>query len=116
VPKKSIIVGVALVALGIIVTFASDSESATSLIPALVGIVLVALGLVAHLKPDLAHHMMHAAAAVAALSILASAGSLIGRGSTGWALIAQVGTVLLCGAFLYAAIVSFRAARASRAG
>ena len=111
--QKSIIVGVVLVALGLIVTFASGSESVTSLIPAMLGALLVVLGLVARAKPDLARHMMHLAAAVAALAVLGSLGSLIGRGGTGWALFAQVGTVLLCGAFLYAAITAFRTARGS---
>ena len=113
--QRSIIVGAALIALGLIVTFASDSESVTSMIPAFVGAIFVGLGIVARAKPQFAHHTMHLAAALAGLAIPGSLGSLVGRGSTGWALIAQAGTVALCGAFLYFAIVSFRAARAARA-
>ena len=85
--------GVVLAAVGIVITIASDSESATSLIPAFIGAVFVGLGLLARAKPDLNHHVMHAAAALALLGVLGSLGSAIGRGSEGWALIAQLATI-----------------------
>lgn len=113
-PQRSIIVGVILVALGIVATFASSSESFTSLIPSILGALFIVLGLVARAKPDLSHHMMHGVAGISALAILGSLGSLVGRGSTGWALFAQVATVVLCGALLYFAIDSFRQARRAR--
>ncbi len=114
-PTRSIMVGVALIVLGVFVTIASDSGSVTSLIPAFVGVVFVALGVLARFKPGLSHHAMHGSAAIAMLAILGSLGSLVGRGSTGWALFAQAVTVVLCGAFLYVAIISFREARRARA-
>ncbi|MEM8708533.1 MAG: hypothetical protein AAGE98_18860 [Actinomycetota bacterium] len=112
--KNAIIAGAVLIVTGIVVTIASDSESATSLIPAFVGAVFVGLGLLAQAKPDLNHHVMHAAAAVALLAVLGSIGSAIGRGSTGWALFAQLVTIVVLGGFLYLAIQSFRAARLAR--
>ena len=111
---KSIIAGAVLVVVGILVTVASDSSSATSLIPAFIGVVFVAIGLIGRAKPDLNKHLMHAAAAVALLAILGSLGSAIGRGSTGWALFAQLATVVVLGGFLFFAVQSFRAARLAR--
>jgi hypothetical protein len=112
--RVSIITGLALIALGILVTVASDSESVTSLIPAFIGVLYVVLGLAGTAKPSVNHHLMHAAAALSVLAILGSAGSLIGRGAAGWALLAQVGTVLIAGFFLALAVRSFRAARRGR--
>jgi hypothetical protein len=111
---KSIVAGFVLVVVGVIGTIASDSESVTSLIPAFIGAVLAVLGLVARAKPDLNHHLMHAAAALALLALLGSLGSAIGRGSSGWALAAQVATIVVCGVFVYFAVQSFRAARLAR--
>lgn len=109
--QKTIITGSTLIILGIVVSTISGSGSITSYIPSLVGLVFLALGLVARAKPDLTHHLMHASAAVALIAILASLGSLIGRGSTGWALFSQLATVAICAAFLFAAVQSFRSAR-----
>lgn len=103
-----------LVVVGVIVTLVSDSGSATSLIPAFIGVLFVVLGLVGRAKPDLNKHLMHAAAALALLAILGSLGSAIGRGSTGWALFAQVVTIVVMGGFLFLAIQSFKAARLAR--
>lgn len=112
--KQTMISGALLMILGGVVTVLSESDSITSLIPSFIGAVLVALGLLAQRKPDLSHHMMHGAAAVALLAVLGSLGSLIGRGSGGWALFSQLVTVVICGALLFAAVQSFRAARLAR--
>ncbi|MEM9465942.1 MAG: hypothetical protein AAGA90_11245 [Actinomycetota bacterium] len=112
--RNAIIAGATLIVVGIVVTIASDSNSVTSLIPAFIGAVFVLLGVFAQRKPELNHHVMHAAAAVALLAVLGSVGSAIGRGSTGWALAAQLITIAVMGAFLYLAIQSFRAARLAR--
>jgi hypothetical protein len=114
VAAKALLTGAALIAIGVIVSLASSSESVTSLIPAFIGVVFVALGLTARAKPDLNHHLMHGAAALSLLAILGSLGSLIGRGSTGWALFSQLATVVITGAFLFLAVNSFRAARLAR--
>ena len=110
----SIAAGVALVVLGGLVTLASDSGSATSLIPAVIGVLFLALGGAAHAKPALNHHLMHGAAALSLLAILGSVGSIVGRGSSGWALFAQVATAAIAGVFLVLAIQTFRAARLAR--
>lgn len=112
--RTSILTGISLIVVGAIVSFASDSQSITSWIPAFIGAAFLLLGLAALAKPSLNHHLMHAAAAVSLLAILGSLGSLIGRGSTGWAMVAQVATIIIAGAFLFLAIKSFRAARQAR--
>ena len=65
---------------------------------------------VAKVCPD----VMHAAAAVALLAVLGSVGSAIGRGSTGWALVAQLITIVVMGGFVFLAVQSFKAARLAR--
>lgn len=97
-----------LIALGVIVTIASDSGSATSLIPAFIGAILLILGLLARSKPELSHHLMHAMAVVVLLAIIGSLGSLIGRGSTGWALFSQLATIAIAGFLLVNAIQAFK--------
>ena len=97
-----------LIALGVIVTIVSDSQSVTSLIPAFIGAVFLVLGLLARAKPDLSHHLMHAVAAIALLAVLGSLGSLIGRGSTGWALFAQLATIVIAGFLLQQSIAAFK--------
>ena len=113
-PTKTLSLGAALIVFGVIVTIASSSGSATSLIPAFIGVVFVVLGLVARAKPDLNHHLMHASAALALLAVVSSLGSAIGRGAEGWALFAQIGTIVLCAAYLVFAVQSFRQARRAR--
>lgn len=113
-PLKSIIAGDVLIVVGVLATILSGSGSATSLIPAFIGVVFVALGILARAKPGLSHHAMHAAAALAVLAVLGSLGSAIGRGSTGWALAAQLITVAVAAVFLFFAVQSFRAARLAR--
>lgn len=112
--NKALTTGGLLIVLGIVVTIASDSGSVTSLIPAFVGVVFVLIGLVARAKPELNHHVMHAAAAVSLIAILGSLGSIIGRGSSGWALFAQLATIVIVGVFLQQAVQSFIAARKAR--
>ena len=112
--NKALMTGGLLIVLGIVVTIASDSGSVTSLIPAFVGVVFILIGLVARAKPELNHHVMHAAAAVSLIAILGSLGSLFGRGSSGWALFAQLATIVIVGVFLQQAVQSFIAARKAR--
>ncbi len=111
---KAIITGGILIILGIVVSIASSSESVTSWIPAFIGALFVALGVAARLQPNLNHHIMHGAAALSLLAILGSLGSLIGRGSTGWALLSQLVTIIVVGGFLFQAIGSFKEARRAR--
>ncbi len=112
--NKSMMTGAALIVLGVVVTVLSDSSSVTSLIPAFIGVVFVALGAAARARADLSHHLMHGAAGLALLAVVASLGSLISRGSTGWALFSQLATVAIAAVFLALAVGSFRAARQAR--
>jgi hypothetical protein len=57
---------------------------------------------------------MHASAALAVLAIVGSLGSAIGRGAEGWALFAQIATIVLCAGYVYLAVQSFRQARLAR--
>jgi hypothetical protein len=114
VAQKSIVTGVALIALGVIVSLASDSSSVTSMIPAILGVLFVVGGIVARARPSGSHHVMHGAAVVSLLAVLGSLWSAISRGSTGWALFAQLGTALIAGVFLVQAVSSFRTARRTR--
>ena len=115
-PTKTMILGVVLIALGVIVTFASDSGSATSMIPAFVGVIFLVIGAVAAAREDLRKHLMHAAAGVALIAILGSVGSLISRFSeaSNWAIFSQIATVVLCAGFIQQAVASFKAARLAR--
>lgn len=112
--RNAIVTGFALVVLGVVVSIASDSASITSWLPAIIGVVFVALGAGARIRPDMGRHLMHAAAGLALVVILASLGSAIGRRSTGWALFSQIATAVIAGAFMVLAIRSFRAARRAR--
>lgn len=113
---KSIALGVALIVLGVAVSVLSSSGSITSYIPAFIGLLFIGLGIAGSVKPDLNHHMMHGAAALALLSILSSLGSLIARASeaSGWAIFSQVATIALCAGFVFLAVQSFRQARLAR--
>ncbi len=51
---------------------------------------------------------MHAMAVVVLLAIIGSLGSLIGRGSTGWALFSQLATIAIAGFLLVNAIQAFK--------
>ncbi len=115
-PAKTIGLGAVLIALGVIVTFVSDSGSATSMIPAFIGLLFVIIGVIAAVREDLRKHLMHAAAALALLAILGSLGSLIGRwdGEFGWAQFSQLVTVVLSAGFIQQAVGSFKAARLAR--
>ena len=77
-------------------------------------VAFIAIGIAARAKPDLNRHLMHGSAALALLGVLGSLGSAIGRGSTGWALVAQLATIVLCGAYVALGVRSFRAARLAR--
>ena len=111
---KSIVTGLVLIVLGVVVTAASDSNSATSLIPAFVGAVFVILGVAGRRKPDLNHHFMHGTAMLSLLAILGSLGSLIGRSGSAWAVFSQIATSVISAFFLVLAIQSFKEARAAR--
>lgn len=110
----TIALGAALVVVGVGITLLSGSDSFTSLIPAFVGVVFLVLGFVARARESLSRHLMHAAVALALIVVLASLGTVFGRGASGWALASQVATIVLCGGYVALGVRSFIEARRAR--
>jgi hypothetical protein len=114
-------VGGALIALGLIATIATGFNSFTSLIPTVLGAILVGLALLGR-DPEKRKLAAHIAAAVGLLGLLGSLrvlGALpdffSGDGeASGWAVMSQLITIVLCGYHTFASVQSFRAARAER--
>jgi len=119
-PTTSIICGILLVLIGIagyVQGMMSDRQSVTALIPAIFGILLFAFGAAARAKENLRKHLMHAAAVVALLGLLATAGRLVprlGNLTFSAAEMAQIAMALICLVFLILAIKSFTEARRQR--
>ena len=113
-------VGVLLVALGAwgYLGAAEEHRSGTALIPAYLGLALVLLGLLAF-KDSLRKHVMHAAAALGLVGLLASGGRLAARlaggGTLDRAALASGGMALLCAVFVALCVNSFVQARRARA-
>lgn len=75
-PLLTIVTGVASILLGVVLFVAALAEghtAPTALIPAIPGVIFVALGLIAR-KQSLRMHVMHAAALIALLMVLAGLG------------------------------------------
>lgn len=118
-PSISIYFGVLLMIVGVagyIAGVVGERTSLTALIPAVFGLFLVIFGLVARSNEALRKHMMHAAAAVALIGFLATAGRLlsrIGEITFSPAVLSQAATAVLCLAFVLLAVRSFIEARRS---
>ncbi len=139
-PKWALLFGALLVAIGLmgylgadasarsaadVATTAGSSETAspasnkTALIPALVGIVLVMCGTIG-LLPDARKHAMHVAAGVALLGFLAAAGRIamtfgkLLQGDISRASYFLIAMALVCGAYVFLSVQSFRSARRAR--
>lgn len=116
-PSTSIACGVLLLLIGIVGYvngMLTQHASITALIPAFFGVVMVGLGVGARVKENLRKHLMHAAAAVALLGFILTAGRLVSRFSEltySPAVISQVSMALVCLLFLILAIKSFADAR-----
>lgn len=116
-PATSVFFGILLVAIGAAGYFygrSVGSTSLTALIPAAFGLVFILCGLLAGMKESLRKHAMHAAAAVALIGFILTAGRLImrvGQLTMSAAVISQLATAVVCLIFLLAAIGSFAAAR-----
>lgn len=74
-PKYTVYLGVGLIVLGVAGYFASGQASPTALIPAAFGVALLALGLAAT-KASSSKHPMHAAAVLALLGLIGTAGGV----------------------------------------
>jgi FtsH-binding integral membrane protein len=123
VPRVAVVIGLLLVAVGVIAWLASGGPSAspTALIPAVIGVIVLVAGLLAGRGGEARKHAMHAAAAVALLGALGSIGQLVASPSAGSdnaevATVAGVLNLLLCTAFVVLAVRSFVAARRAGTG
>lgn len=109
--------GVVLILIGVIAYLATDTESLTALLPALLGLLIGILGIVA--GSERAHrHAIHGALVLALLGLLGSLPQVfdIGEALTGdaerpGAAIAATLTVLACLVYLVLGVRSFIAAR-----
>jgi len=72
-----IVLGVTGYAVGVFQLFGTTKASGTALIPAFFGVVFLGLGLASVAKPSLNKHLMHAAAALGLLAIVAPVGRLV---------------------------------------
>jgi len=114
-PAKTISAGGLLVVIGLVVGFLSDATSVTKWIAAIIGAILLVLGLAAQANDGLRHHLMHGAAAVALLAILATVGRLASAGfGSGLTTASQLALIVICAGYLFTAVQSFRAAAAAR--
>jgi hypothetical protein len=114
--KVSIGIGVALVALGVIMFAISGAK--TSLIPAYFGAPLVACGAIA-LNETYRKHAMHVAVVIGLLGLLMPLGRLVpvlarGQRPAAPALVGMLVMMALCGLFVVLCVRSFIAARRAR--
>jgi hypothetical protein len=116
VANTTIGIAAALIAVGVVGYVATDRQSATALIPAVLGVLLLALGWLAR-NDAYRKHAMHGVAVVALLGLLGTARGLVRllSGVTTPAAIAQGLTAVLAGALLVLCIKSFVDARRRRA-
>ncbi len=109
-------IAAALIAIGLVGYVATDRQSATALIPALLGVLLLAFGWLAR-NAAYRKHAMHAVAAFTLLGLLGTIGGLIRLlgGTTTPAAISQGLTAILTGTLLALCVKSFIDARKGRA-
>jgi hypothetical protein len=123
-PTKTIVCGAILIAVGVIGFFVTGREQPTALIPAILGFFIALSGFLALKKEKLRKHMMHAAAGLSLLGVLATARgafalpTLLGGGEVARpaAVIAQSITFLVLLVFLIICVRSFIAARKAMKG
>jgi hypothetical protein len=121
-PQKALAAGGILILTGLVGYLFSAGASPTALIPTGIGVILFGLGL-AGKKEDLRKHVMHAAAALALLAVLATvpgAIKVVGLAFGGdierpLAVASQSLTALVCTWFLVHAVRTFIAARKANA-
>lgn len=118
----SVFCGIVLIAIGVagyLYGRSAGTASMTALIPAAFGVVFLLCGALAGIKDTLRKHAMHAAAAVALIGFILTAGRLmmrVGQISMTPAVLSQLAMAIVCLLFLLAAIGSFAAARRDRIG
>jgi hypothetical protein len=109
-------IAAALIVIGLVGYVATDRQSATALIPALLGGLLLAFGWLAR-NAAYRKHAMHVVAAFTLLGLLGTIGGLIRLlgGTTTPAAISQGLTAILTGTLLALCVKSFIDARKGRA-
>lgn len=116
-PRITLGFAAALIIIPVLFLVGTGTSSWTPLIPAIFGILLGICGLVG-LNPNLRKHAMHAAAAIALLSLLALVGEAVGRPGALDAPATAQALKIICGllllAYLVMSIRSFIAARRAR--
>jgi hypothetical protein len=122
VPKIALVVGAALVVVGVwAYTASGPGASPTALIPAVLGVLIGAAGAVGLRGGATRRHAMHAAAAVSLLGVLGTVGQLVASPASG-SPDADIATtagwlnLVLCAAFLALAVRSFIQTRRARVG
>jgi len=112
--------GILLIANGAYGYLQSEKSSVTALIPAIFGILILLCGLVSALKPGIAKHFMHLSALLGLIGTLAAGGrlasTLMAEAPNRFVQINLAIMAALCGGYVVACFLSFRAAgRARRA-
>ena len=113
----TLLTGGLLIAVGLIIGLASDSDSLTRFIPAVFGVPFALLGLLAIFNGRARKHAIHAALALALiLAVLAGYKALGSLGAEGaqLKLASQGATVVICLIYVALGVQSFRAARRRR--
>ncbi|MFN6963145.1 MAG: hypothetical protein ACK4S4_05190 [Pyrinomonadaceae bacterium] len=119
-PNTSILCGILLIVVGVAgyaYGVSTGSASITALIPAVFGLVLALLGAMSRGNEGLRKHLMHAAAAVALIGFILTAGRLVmklGEISMTPAVLSQLAMAAICLVFVILAVKSFADARRSR--
>ena len=113
--KVTQIVGLVLIAVGVIAYVATGFASVTALLPAALGVVVGVLGLVAA-RTEGGHHAIHAALVVALLGALGSLRPTGGLADGEPAAITSVVTIIVCAVYIALGVRSFVAARKEREG
>jgi phosphatidylserine synthase len=116
-PATTRLVGFVLIGIGLVGYFATGGASLTALIPAMLGAVMLVLALVAR-SPEARKHAIHAAVAIALLSVLGTLPRLFpamrAREFQRPAVVAQAAMVLVLAFYVLLGIKSFIDARRAR--
>ena len=117
-PKNGIIAGLLLIALALLGYFGSARESWTALIPSIAGLPILLGSLIAR-NPDKLKLGMHIAALFGLLGFIAPLGRIIptsikGTFELNLATSCMIGMLLVCGAFTFLCIKSFKEARRAK--
>jgi hypothetical protein len=116
-PSVTRAAGFLLVLLGIVGYVGTGAASLTALIPAMVGALFLVLALVAR-SPEARKHVMHAAVAIALLSVLGVLPRIIRAVNAGEtqrpAVLAQIAMAVILGVYVLLGVKSFIDARRAR--